>query len=94
MKPPPSTFVRVVVVNCCQWPGGCTRPKRPGRGARYCWPHERVAKSVEARRKRKAAGEIRRGLTGGPEDAYAEKELEQYAVRVRATLRAFGIGRL
>jgi len=79
----------------CQWPG-CERRKRPGKGARYCAPHQRVADRREQARKREAAKVAKNYSCITKRDGLldVEEELERYAMNVRSTLRAFGIEKL
>lgn len=85
-------------VALCQWPG-CQRVKRPGKGRRYCLPHELVGTVREVRRKRVAAkdsrerakDERRRAAVGGapPTRAHAGMGAREDDAQERERMREY-----
>ena len=77
----------------CQWPG-CDREKAPGKGHRYCVPHQLVGTVKEVRRKRRAAGEsrLRQSEHLGPRDDTLSTPSEAAHWReYRCVLKEFGL---
>lgn len=84
-------------MSACEWPGGCEREKRAGKGMRYCAAHERVQQVRESRRKRRAAQRsreegVRYAAHAGPQGGVCFGDEDRALFReYREVLRAFGL---
>lgn len=77
----------------CNWPG-CQELRLPGSGHRYCEHHFGVDQEARQPQRRAPSGKLYRDNSRDSGESIWQADLESHTRQVRATLKAFGIGRL